>query len=366
MKKNILITLISTLIINQLALSQYIKVTTTENAKELVSKIIEENLDYVEVSNFNIVTGTDYGSVNGLGYFEEPTGNFPFEKGILLTTGDATKSEGPENGTVSEGSHKWLGDDNLNETLGLSASLNASIVEFDFKTTQSYFKLDFIFASEEYGIFQCKYSDGFALLLTDKETNETINLGTIPGTNTPVSAITIKNNTYNADCESKNPEYFDRYFGPTGESTLDSPTNFIGYTKKMTAHANIVENREYHLKLVIADDARDYGDRSYDSAIFIGGFDFGTLSKKKHQKSIFNIYPNPTNSTLFINSPDSLYNGSATINIIDTNGRLVLSKEKVLLNSEVIKLNIDHLTSGVYFLNIEGEQFNTYEKIIKN
>ena len=42
--------------------------------------------------------------------------------------------------------------------------------------------LDFLFASNEYGEFQCGFSDVFAFLLTDLTTGVTTNIAVVPGT----------------------------------------------------------------------------------------------------------------------------------------------------------------------------------------
>ena len=80
---------------------------------------------------------------------------------------------------------------------------------------------------------------------------------------------------YNGNCDSQNPEFFDKFYGPNGESTLLSPTDFRGHTTVMTASAEVTPNELYHIKLVIADD----GDTLFDSAVFLaaGSFDIGDL-----------------------------------------------------------------------------------------
>jgi len=71
----------------------------------------------------------------------------------------------------------------------------------------------------------------------------------------------------------------------------------------------------------------------------------------------FIIYPNPVNNVLYITTNNFLNN--KTYYITDQLGRVVLSGK---LTEETIKVNISHLTIGVYFLQL-GEQT---KRIVKN
>src|SRR5690606_13114102 len=131
---------------------------------------------------------------------------------------------------------------------------------------------DFLFASEEYGTYQCSYSDAFAFFLTNlTASTPPINLALVPGavTETPIAVTTIRNNAHNGTCSSANPQFFGNYNGPTG-----SATNFNGETVLMTASSPVIPGNIYHIKLVIA----DRNDNILDSAVFLGGgsFNIGT------------------------------------------------------------------------------------------
>lgn len=71
---------------------------------------------------------------------------------------------------------------------------------------------NFLFASDEYGTYQCAYADAFAFLLTDLVSGVTTNLAVVPGTTAPVSVVTIRDALYNNSCISVNPGFFDTYF----------------------------------------------------------------------------------------------------------------------------------------------------------
>ena len=250
--------------------------TTEFTVEELVQDVLidsECNL----VSNISWSTGTDFGSTNGIGYFEANGSSWPFESGVILTSGDVNNAAGPEDETISDGTFAWPGDADLENAipgLNLGDTNNASIIEFDFVPVVDQISFDFIFAAEEYGTFQCTFTDAFAFLLTDADGNTT-NLAIVPGTTDPISVLTVRDATYNGGCPSVNEEFFDKFYGPAGENPLISPTDFRGHTTILTAEATVVPNDQYSIKLVVADD----GDTLFDSAVFLaaGSFDIGDI-----------------------------------------------------------------------------------------
>ncbi|AUC82868.1 choice-of-anchor L domain-containing protein [Lacinutrix sp. Bg11-31] len=255
---------------------------TVDIAQYTVTELVEDilvNSPCSTISNVTSSTGTDFGSDNGIGYFEANGSGFPFESGIIMTTGNAENAPGPETGTLSDGGGgfpaTWPGDADLEAVINEGPTNNASIIEFDFVPFIEDMSFEFIFAAEEYGTFQCGYSDAFAFLLTDTVTGITTNIAVIPGTTTPVSVFTIRDDAYNGGCPSSNPALFDAYYGGGGLPALTNPTNFIGRTVPLTASSTVVPNRTYHIKLVVADD----GDTAFDSAVFLkaGSFEIGEV-----------------------------------------------------------------------------------------
>ena len=250
--------------------------TTLFTVEELVTDVL---IDSECNQSFNITssTGSDFGSTNGIGYFESNGSSWPFENGLIMTSGDIANAIGPESGVISDGDYDWPGDADLEAYIpGLNAgdTNNASILEFNFVPVSNSISFDFIFAAEEYGTFQCTFTDAFAFLLTDSSGNTT-NLAIVPGTTDPISVLTVRDGQYNDGCESVNEEWFADYYGPGGLPPLTSPTNFLGNTEVMTAQSDVIPNELYTIKLVVADD----GDTAYDSAVFIdgGSFDIGQL-----------------------------------------------------------------------------------------
>lgn len=252
--------------------SQSISVnTTTYTVPELVSNVLISS-PCVSVNNITWSTGTNFGSVNGIGYFENTNPNFPMQSGVILSTGSAMNAQGPNSVLLNDGSANWTGDADLEATLLAAGipmmSTNASVLEFNFTPISANFNFDFIFASEEYGNYQCQFSDAFAFLLTNLNTGVTTNLAVVPGTSTPISVVTIRDFLYNSSCPSVNPNFFGMFNG--GSAAASSPTNFNGQTQLLNASANLIPDTPYHIKLVIAD-RTDY---ESDSAIFLSSNSF--------------------------------------------------------------------------------------------
>jgi gliding motility-associated-like protein len=252
--------------------SQAISVnTTTYTVPQLVNSVLI-NSPCVSATNITWKTGTNYSSSNGIGFFQNANPNFPMHSGVILSTGDVNHAAGPNTTILNDGSANWPGDTSLESTLAQSgiamSSVNASILEFDFTPISPTFNFEFLFASEEYGNFQCQFSDAFAFLLTNTTTGVTTNLAVVPSTNLPISVVTIRDFLYNSSCPSANSQYFGSYNG--GSAAATAAINFNGQTKLMNASATLVPNTTYHIKLVIA----DRSDESSDSAIFISSDTF--------------------------------------------------------------------------------------------
>lgn len=249
--------------------SQSVTVNTTKyTIDQLVNQVLV-NSPCVQGTNVTSRTGTNYGSSNGIGYFENTNSAFPFSNGVVLCTGDVTKIPAPNTTILSDGIPAWTGDSDLEANLLLQSgitinSINASYIEFDFQPKTPNFDFSFLFASEEYGTSQCSFSDAFAFLLKDVTAGgANVNLAIIPSTSIPVSVETIRDIAYNPSCPSANPNYFGAYngggFGPA--------INFNGQTVSMLASATGLDiTHVYRIKLVIADGGNSTG---YDSAIFL-------------------------------------------------------------------------------------------------
>ncbi|MFD2908083.1 choice-of-anchor L domain-containing protein [Flavobacterium ardleyense] len=249
--------------------AQYITVDQTYTAQDLVENVLV-NSSCANVSNVSVSGGNFASGVKSFGYFDGAGTAFPFEKGIILTTGKITDAPGP-NSYISDGGGgmNWPGDQDLDQALGLNNTYNATVLEFDFVPLGNKISFDYIFSSEQYLLYptasQCNFTDGFAFLLKEAGSATYQNLAVIPGTTTPVKVNTVRGP--GTTCPPANAAYFDAF------NDDEHPTNFNGQTVVLTAQSDVIPGTTYHIKLVIADE----GNYRYDSAIFLGGgsFNFG-------------------------------------------------------------------------------------------
>ena len=265
------ITYIFVLLFSTSLFAQTITVDNTTNTPAQLVDLLLGN-SCVEVSNISV------SSTQSVAYFNQNGSTFPISEGIVIRNGVATFTQGPYTGVNLSSSVTNSGDVFL-QTLsdangGTSPIVNAEFLEFDFIPLSNSFSFNFLFASNEYGFYQCEFSDVFAFVLTDLSSGISTNLAVIPGTNTPVSVTTIRNSIYNEpsspnnSCASINPTFFDIYNVGNPSSAL----NMRGQTVVMNASSAVIPNTPYKIRLVIG----DYANSGFDSAVFIAAGSFTT------------------------------------------------------------------------------------------
>ncbi len=87
-----------------------------------------------------------------------------------------------------------------------------------------------------------------------------------------------------------------------------------------------------------------------------------SLTVDEFKKSDYKVYPNPTNNNLFIKTNRSF--GQVNMTITDLNGRQVYNKQVDLFGT--VEINMNALQSGIYILNMKGQNIDANHKIIKN
>lgn len=237
------------------------------NADNLVSLLL--NSSCIEYTN------ASFSSSQSVGYFNNNGGSFPINEGIVIRSGNVIDSQGIYTDsslgstTVNGGADAFL--QNLSNTSsGTTGNLtDLAYLQFDFTSISTSFNFSFLFASNEYGQYQCLSNDIFSFELIDQANGVITNLAVIPTTSTPVSVKTIKNSAYNNTCSSTNPTLFDTY---NVSNPAASTINMRGHTVVLSAGSAIIPNHQYTLKMVIG----DYVSSNYDSAVFISAGSFNT------------------------------------------------------------------------------------------
>ncbi|MBX9888118.1 MAG: T9SS type B sorting domain-containing protein [Flavobacteriaceae bacterium] len=238
---------------------------TSRSADQLVQLLLGNSC--TTVSNISI------SSSQSTAYFNNNGGLFPVTEGVIIRNGIAKYTEGQYTGNNLSSQINTNTDptlQNISNSSGQSSPItDVAFLEFDFIPLSTNFSFDFLFASNEFGEFQCGFSDVFAFLLTDLATNTTTNLAIVPGTNEPVSVKNIRDNQYNSSCTSVNPNLFSTY-NLTDPSA--SSINMRGFTQILNAAAVVIPNRSYRIRIVIG----DANDSNYDSAVFLSSGSFTT------------------------------------------------------------------------------------------
>ncbi|MGB6083295.1 choice-of-anchor L domain-containing protein [Moheibacter sp.] len=261
--------------------SQSIVVNPTEapesalDAENLTREVLIDGGECSDISNFELIDNPQAQFPNNnrsWGYFEKGTSDFPFESGIVMTSGFARRAVGPSGGIVSDGPGTGWADGSAGQPMDPDASTladwdteNTTVFEFDFVPFGNEISFNYIFASEEHPTFSCSstFNDAFGFIIsgpgiTPDPGLSGKNIATLPNGDW----VTI-NNVNNQGCGD------DTYYVP-------GPFNDIQYggrTTPLTAYSEVIPGETYHIRLIVT----DAGDHQYDSAVFLeaGSFSLG-------------------------------------------------------------------------------------------
>ena len=233
--------------------------------QQLIEDVLFDTNCVDNINVTNTVSGNFSDGELSYGFFESGNSGFPFEDGIVLSTGRLDNVPGPNNSLSDDDAPNWSGDQDLEDILGISNTINATIFEFSFVPQASSISFRYIFASEEYrenNSSTCNFSDAFAFLIRPVG-GQYENLALVPGTNTPVQVTTVRPEIPGA-CPAINEEFFGQF------NDEFAPINFNGQTAILTAGTDVIAGQTYEIKLVIADETNF----RFDSAVFIEGNSF--------------------------------------------------------------------------------------------
>lgn len=224
-------------------------ITPSSSASDLAAALVGPG---VTISN-----ATLKGAANQQGTFTGGAASgIGIDKGVILTSGDATLAPGPNNSDKATRSLGTLGDTDLNALSG-GTTFDANVLEFDIQTNSGDLFFFYVFASEEYNEYvNSKYNDVFGFFL------DGINIALIPSTSTPVAINTV-NGGNPLGTGASNSGLFNNNDPSDGGPFFN--IQYDGFTNVFLASATGLGAGTHHLKLAIA----DTGDRSYDSAVFL-------------------------------------------------------------------------------------------------
>jgi len=247
-----------------------------------------------------------------IGYFNRGTAVFPFEEGIVISTGDVTDAEGPNTLTNVTTEVNTGGDDQL-QSIATGTVQDAAVLEFDFVPAGDTVTFNYIFASEEYPEYACSdFNDVFGFFVTSMDNDgfgyNNQNVALLPGGD-PVSINNVRpgvsivdhqqyyygclncwwfycywyevfvSSTTGDDCNASNIEFYEDY-STLNQYCADGDNMWIidglnpsvneffepdGRTVSLTATFVAVPCSTYHIKLAVGDVA----DRQWDSWVFL-------------------------------------------------------------------------------------------------
>jgi gliding motility-associated-like protein len=226
----------------------------------------------------NGVTATNItynGAAVAIGEFNGVNSNIGLSSGVIMSCGDISNAEGPNDASSSSLGHNTPGDPDLDIIMSPTESEDVAILEFDFIPTSDTIKFRYVFGSEEYmeyvSTFAGGINDGFGFFISGPGisgpfSNNAKNIALIPGTTLPVTM-------FNLNLNSNGAYYFDNGDGWGSGTAPDGQTvQYDGFTVPLTAITEVICGQTYHIKIAIADG----GDAIIDSGVFLEAGSFSS------------------------------------------------------------------------------------------
>lgn len=204
------------------------------------------------------------------------TSNIGLAEGIILTSGRASFSDGPNNSNGKGYSNGAAGDAGLG-MVGNGNTLDACVLEFDFKPLSDKLEFRYVFASEEYPEYQGQFNDVFAFFLSGPDiTNGPYpappefpggakNIALVPGA-FPATPVSIDN--VNCGYGSYPPVNCDDY-----NTNNEEYIQYDGFTDVFIATYPVKPCEWHHIKLAVA----DMVDRNFDTGVFLEANSFTSV-----------------------------------------------------------------------------------------
>jgi len=183
------------LLISRISFGQNVQTdATTYTPQQLIKDILIDSNCIENVVVTNVVGGDFSGTDQSYGYFDASGSSFPFQSGIVLSTGRLQNVDGLNTTLSDDDAPSWLGDSGLEQALNETNTLNATILEFEFTAIADQISFRYLFASEEYqegDDSTCQYSDLFEFLIRPATASTYENIALVSGTTAPVKVTTV-------------------------------------------------------------------------------------------------------------------------------------------------------------------------------
>lgn len=284
--KNKLVTLLFAVLSVSLLNAQLV-VGTGQNAQQYAQQLVGSG---VTISNavFHGGNGSPGGRVQQTGGYDfnatiyqiggfsnGNSTNIGIDDGLILSTGNAPDIQyvdGTQYGQYPSGYPSYTvsqdNDPDL-ESLSPGQSFNCAILEFDFVPDGNQISFSYVFASTEYpGWVDSDYNDVFGFFLSGPGingpySNNSVNIATLPSSNTPVSINTVNGGSGSASgCPNGNGTNMQYYVDNCASGAI---VPFRGFTVVLDAEHEVECGETYHIKIAIG----DIEDVNWDSAVLL-------------------------------------------------------------------------------------------------
>jgi len=256
------------------------------------------------------------GTTSATGLFSNGLASIGLEQGIVLSTGEVDKVDGPsssESSTVT--SFENVQDVLLRQIIGADILKDIAFYEITFKPSADTIQFNYVFASEEYPEYVCSiFNDVFGFFITGPNPaggNYTgQNIAIVPGTNgIPVSINTINSGMAGisgdlSNCPNLGNPDLSHLFN------VNESDNFIydGVLEPFIAAAKVIPCETYTIRFSIGD-AVDF---LKDSAVFLEGKSFSSNALNVRAETISangTITEGCSEATLVFELPENTPNG---------------------------------------------------------
>jgi hypothetical protein len=224
----------------------------------------------------NSATYTGAGAANGT--FSGGTGIFPFDTGIVLSSGNAVGIVGPNDTSGYTGNFGLGGDAQLTALAG-QTTFDASVLEIVFTPTSNFVTFNYVFGSEEYNEYVgSQFNDVFGFFVNGQ--NYALANG-VP--------VTINN----INCGANSGLYINNIGGQVTCPNANLDTQLDGMTVMLGFVAPVLAGVQNTLKLAIADSS----DYILDSDVMLQGGSFQVCGAPGMPACPSNV-PEPTSMLL--------------------------------------------------------------------
>ncbi|WP_343631944.1 choice-of-anchor L domain-containing protein [Fluviicola sp.] len=351
--------LFSLILFSQSFLASSQLITGGNNPADFIATALSS--DNVSISNVSYS-----GSLSAICYFSANVQNMPFSSGVLMTTGIANFTVGPNDENNSGVDNGFPGYSPLTSMLA-AASFNAAIVSFDVIPNGDTLKIRYVFGSEEYPEYVCSQSfgsgDGFAIYISGPGIpGGSQNIARLPN-GAPITINTVNGgNPGNTGsgigaCQATNSQYFVNN-GNGVQAPYNSNNTYVqfdGLTVPLTAKSAVTPGQMYQVIIAIA----DAGDGVFDSGVFLeeGGITAGI--NENTLENFVSIAYNPSNQQATIQITE--YPENLTYTVVDLSGK-VMQQSKI---TETTNIDLSDYASGMYLIRVEGSNGQVSKKVIR-